>query len=305
MSTELETRIDLYTRVAQEMASGVIRRYSTSFGLASSILDKHTRQHIENIYSLVRLADEIVDGVAYEAGLSVERAGELLDALEADTEEAIASGYSTNLIVHAFAHSARVIGMTRGLTAPFFESMRMDLNKTEHTPESFDRYVYGSAEVVGLMCLEAFLHGEDASDANRETMVRGGRALGAAFQKINFLRDLGADFVTLGRSYFPGVTPDSLDDDTLTALLDDIDDDLTASAMALKLLPPAARRAVALAHALFDELSRRLRDTPANTLLARRVRVPGPVKAWIALKIGLGWLPSAPRISPARRKASV
>lgn len=294
MTTELETRIDLYTRVAQETASGVIRRYSTSFGLAASILEPATRQHIENIYSLVRLADEIVDGVAYEAGVSVERAGQLLDALEADTEEAMASGYSTNLIVHAFAHTSKTVGITPELTRPFFASMRMDLNKTAHTKESFDTYVYGSAEVVGLMCLEAFLHGHPISGADRDTMVRGGRALGAAFQKVNFLRDLGADFVTLGRSYFPDVTPDTLDDATLTRLLDDIDQDLTLSAEALRLLPRSARRAVALAHALFDELGRRLRATPADSLITKRVRVPGGVKLWIAIKIVSGWLPGAP-----------
>jgi phytoene/squalene synthetase len=294
VNTQLETRIDLYTRVAEETASGVIRRYSTSFGLASSILDKNTRQHIENIYSLVRLADEIVDGVAYEAGLTVERAGQLLDALEKDTEEAMASGYSTNLIVHAFAHTSKTVGITSELTRPFFESMRMDLNKTEHTDDTFDAYVYGSAEVVGLMCLEAFLHGHHVSDADKDTMVRGGRALGAAFQKVNFLRDLGADFVTLGRSYFPGVTPDSLDNATLTRLLDDIDSDLALSAQALRLLPPKPRRAVALAHALFDDLGRRLRHTPAEELISRRVRVPGSVKLWIAVKIFFGWLPQAP-----------
>ncbi len=294
MNTQLETRIDLYTRVAEETASGVIRRYSTSFGLASSILDKSTRQHIENIYSLVRLADEIVDGVAYEAGVSVKRAGELLNALEKDTAEAMETGYSTNLIVHAFAHTSKTVGITSTLTEPFFASMRMDLNNTEHTDESFDAYVYGSAEVVGLMCLEAFLHGHQVSSDDRETMVRGGRALGAAFQKVNFLRDLGADFVTLGRSYFPGVTPDSLDDSTLTRLLDDIDEDLVLSAKALRLLPPQARRAVALAHALFDELGRRLRKIPAEELIRQRVRVPGRVKFWIAVKIFLGWLPQPP-----------
>jgi phytoene synthase len=294
VNTQLETRIDLYTRVAEETASGVIRRYSTSFGLASSILDKATRQHIENIYSLVRLADEIVDGVAYEAGVSVERAGELLDALERDTEEAIASGYSTNLIVHAFAHTSKAVGITSAFTRPFFASMRMDLNNTEHTDDTFDAYVYGSAEVVGLMCLEAFLHGHYVSEADKTTMVRGGRALGAAFQKVNFLRDMGADFVTLGRSYFPGVTPDSLDNAKLTRLLDDIDHDLILSAQALRLLPAKPRRAVALAHALFDELGRRLRRTPAEELIQRRVRVPGAVKFWIAVKIFLGWLPQAP-----------
>jgi phytoene/squalene synthetase len=294
MAVDLDTRIDLYTRVAQETSAQVIRRYSTSFGLASRLLEPAARVHIGNLYALVRLADEIVDGVAEEAGVSRKKAGEMLDALEQDTERALELGYSTNLIVHAFAFSARQIGVGVDLTRPFFHSMRMDLTETTHTPDSFATYVYGSAEVVGLMCLEAFLHGHRVSDSDRETMVRGGRALGAAFQKVNFLRDLGADFVALGRSYFPNVTPDLLDDDTLGRLLDDIDNDLALSAEALRLLPRSSRKAVALAHALFDDLGRRLRKTPANTLLVERVRVPTARKLWIATKIAAGWLPSAP-----------
>ena len=107
MGAELDTRIDLYTRAAEKTASGIIRLYSTSFGLASRLLEPQSRRHIENIYSLVRLADEIVDGVATEAGLADAEARELLDRLEADTERAMETGYSTNLVVHAFAHSAR------------------------------------------------------------------------------------------------------------------------------------------------------------------------------------------------------
>ncbi len=304
MSAQLETRIDLYTRVAEETASGVIRRYSTSFGLASAILDRVTRQHIENIYSLVRLADEIVDGVAYEAGVSPAGARELLDTLEEDTERAMASGYSTNLIVHAFAHTAKTVGITPELTRPFFASMRMDLDKTQHTPESFSLYVYGSAEVVGLMCLRAFVHDRVTTEADKSTMVSGARALGAAFQKVNFLRDLGADFLALGRSYFPNVTPDSLDDRTVQELLDDIDRDLALSARALPLLPPGPRRAVALAHALFHELGRKLRQTPANELLVRRVRVSDSGKLWLAVKVLSGWLPKPPAHSFERRGES-
>lgn len=299
VNVTLDTRMNLYTQVAQETASQVIRRYSTSFGLASRILDASTRQHIDNIYSLVRLADEVVDGVATEAGVDLDTAGVLLDQLEAETERAMASGYSTNLIVHAFSHTARQVGIEVELTRPFFHSMRMDLHQTEHTPETFADYVYGSAEVVGLMCLDVFLHGRPVSPEDKATMVAGARALGAAFQKVNFLRDLRADFLALGRSYFPDVTPDSLDEATKHRLLDDIDNDLTHSAAALRLLPPTPRKAVALAHALFDELGRRLRRTPASEVIARRVRVPGAQKAWIATKIAFGWLPGAP-MSPQK-----
>jgi 15-cis-phytoene synthase len=295
VAVELETRIDLYTQVAQETSAGVIRRYSTSFGLASRLLDPRARVHIGNLYALVRLADEIVDGVAEEAGVTKKVAGEMLDALEADTERALATGYSTNLIVHAFAHSARKVGVGIELTRPFFHSMRMDLTETTHTPESFTEYVYGSAEVVGLMCLEAFLEGQPVSDVKRDTMVSGARALGAAFQKVNFLRDLGADVHALGRTYFPGVVVDELSEETKHALLDDIDRDLAESARALPLLPPGARRAVSLAHALFAALAERLRRTPAATLQTTRISVPNPTKALLASRVLLGWVPGTPK----------
>ena len=290
--TQLDTRIDLYTRAAEETASGVIRLYSTSFGLASRLLDPVPRRHIENIYSLVRLADEVVDGVAEEAGVEVDEAGEMLDRLEADTERAMQTGYSTNLIVHAFAHSARQVGIDTDLTRPFFASMRADLSATEHDDESFATYVYGSAEVVGLMCLKAFVHQLDYSPGQHKQMVSGARALGAAFQKVNFLRDLAVDFEALGRSYFPGVTPDSMDEATKNRLLDDIESDLDESARALPLLPGRSKKAVALAQALFDELGVRLRATPAEKLLVQRVSVPTSRKAQLALKVWSGWLPS-------------
>jgi len=289
--TQLDTRIDLYTRAAEETASGVIRLYSTSFGLASRLLDPVTRRHIENIYSLVRLADEVVDGVAEEAGVGREEAGELLDRLEADTHRALETGYSTNLIVHAFAHSARKVGIERDLTEPFFASMRADLHETEHDDDSFALYVYGSAEVVGLMCLKAFIQGHDYTPAQHEQMISGARALGAAFQKVNFLRDLAVDFEALGRSYFPSVTPDSMDEASKTRLLDDIDRDLAESARALPLLPKRSRKAVALAQALFDELGFRLRATPAEKILSERVSVPNARKAQLAAYVFAGWLP--------------
>jgi len=294
LAAELDTRIDLYTKAAEDTASGIIRLYSTSFGLASRLLEPQCRRHIENIYSLVRLADEVVDGVASEAGVADSEARDLLKRLEADTQRALETGYSTNLIVHAFAHSARQLGIGMDLVAPFFASMRADFDKVEHDQESFELYVYGSAEVVGLMCLQAFLVDHPGSDAERQTMVRGARALGAAFQKVNFLRDLAVDFEALGRSYFPGVTPDSLDEETKHRLLDDIDQDLELSAKALPLLPARPRRAVALAHALFDELGRQIRRTPAEDVMSSRASVPGWRKTTLALWVLAGGLPSAP-----------
>jgi 15-cis-phytoene synthase len=281
-------RLELYTDVAEQAASLVIRRYSTSFGLASRLLGPTIRQGVENVYALVRVADEIVDGGADEAGLERQVAARLLNELERDVERALDEGYSANLIVHAFARTARDAGFGTELTEPFFESMRMDLSQTQHDDESFRRYVYGSAEVVGLMCLRLFVVGQAYTDQQLVTLEAGARSLGAAFQKVNFLRDLQADVDALGRSYFPGIDVATLSEAQKTALVDDIDVDLAAAAATLPLLPRSSRRAVALAHGLFAELNRRIRATPASTLIHTRVRVPDPVKLRIALGASAG-----------------
>ncbi len=277
-------RLDLYRDVAEQTASLVIRRYSTSFGLAARLLGPAVRQPVENIYALVRVADEIVDGGAEEAGLDRLIAARLLNQLETETETAIEEGYSSNLVVHAFAGTARAAGFGAELTAPFFESMRMDLTATEHDQASFERYVYGSAEVVGLMCLRVFVQDSERSYTDDElaTLEIGARALGSAFQKVNFLRDLAADVEALGRSYFPGIDVAHLTEAQKIELVDDIDRELALAGASLALLPVSSRRAVATALGLFAELSRRLRKAPAASLLTTRVRVPDPVKFRIA-----------------------
>jgi phytoene/squalene synthetase len=281
-------RLELYDDVARQAAALVIRRYSTSFGMACRLLGARVRPHVEAIYALVRVADEIVDGAATEAGVGRDGAARLLDDLEGQTDRAVAEGYGSDLVVHAFARTARFGGFGRELTAPFFASMRADLDECTHDAESLARYIYGSAEVVGLMCLRVFLaddlaHGGPLRDAAEAAELEtGARALGAGFQKVNFLRDLHADAEVLGRSYFPGVDTGAFGEDDKVRLLDDIDADLAVAARAIPLLPANSRRAVALAHGLFAELSRRLRATPAPRLLAARVRVPDPVKLRIA-----------------------
>ncbi len=285
---QARAQTDLYDRVAHQTAKGVIYAYSTSFGMATKLLAQPVRGQVEDIYALVRLADEIVDGVAATAGVPAAEIRRMLDELESETERAMATGYSTNLIVHAFARTARATGITPELTRPFFASMRADITEATHTPESFDAYVYGSAEVVGLMCLQAFLAEGTYTPHERERFVTGARALGAAFQKVNFLRDLSADVDALGRSYFPGVDITTLDDATKLDLVANIDADLAVSAAVVPDLPASSRRAVALAQSLFAELNRRIARTPAAALKNTRVRVPNPVKARLALAALLG-----------------
>lgn len=286
----MSTRLKLYDRVAEDAASIVIRSYSTSFSAASRLLGVDVRQHVENIYALVRIADEIVDGGAEEAGLDLISTSRQLTELERETELAMEQGFSSNLIVHAFALTAREVSFGAELTAPFFESMRMDLSQKVHDQASFERYVYGSAEVVGLMCLCAFLHGHDVTDDKRAKLEHGARALGAAFQKVNFLRDLADDFETLGRSYFPGIDVATFTEEEKVRLLDDLDNDLRDAAIGSE-LPPSSRKAVALAHSLFAQLSKRIRATPASELVRTRVRVPDVVKLRLAAAAAIGVSP--------------
>jgi phytoene synthase len=267
---------DLYDCVCEGSAAVVIRHYSSSFGLASRLLAEPVRTQVRNVYALVRVADEIVDNPDPELGK--EPRDRMLTWLHEDVRHALQTGYSANLVVHAFARVALACGIGEELIDPFFASMRMDLDVTAHTPESFDRYVYGSAEVVGLMCLRAFLAAEPGRDAEYHRLAPGARRLGAAFQKLNFLRDLAEDHDTLRRSYFPHVDVDGFCDDDRDRILLDIDADLAAAGAVVPDLPGTSRRAVHVAHATFSELARRLRVTPASEIRRTRVRVPDAVK---------------------------
>lgn len=285
---QTSTGLSLYTEAAQRASAEVIEAYSTSFGWASKLLGKNEQQPVRNIYALVRVADEIVDGAADEAH---DNPSKLLDELEAETYRALDSGFSTNLVVHAFAHTAREVGIKRDIIEPFFHSMRMDLTEREHDQKSFDTYVYGSAEVVGLMCLKVFMAGQEYSKEERVTLIAGARALGAAFQKVNFLRDLSADFKKLGRSYFPNVNVANFDAATQLRLIEDIQADLLTSAKTLPLLPAGSRKAVAAAQMFFEALNERIRNTPAEVLIETRISVPNAQKLVILAKALLGVVP--------------
>lgn len=280
--------LELYERAAHRGAAIVIREYSTSFGLASKLLAPQIRPEIENIYALVRVADEIVDGAAAAAGLSIEEQRECLDAMQAETLRAMQRGYSSDLIVHAFARTARRAGIEPELLLPFFASMRRDLDTAPFTEESLREYIYGSAEVVGLMCLRVFLVGEYANDNERRRMEHGARKLGSAFQKINFLRDIAADYEALGRRYFPGVDPIAITEEQKAAIVADIRADLAAANAVIPRLPAGCRRAIRAASAFFCELTNRVDATPAAQLAQQRVRVSGPNKLRILATVLVG-----------------
>lgn len=275
------TGLSLYTQIAHRSSAGVIGAYSTSFGLASRMLARTERGRIADVYALVRVADEIVDGPGKEAGLCEDDVRAVLDGLETETLAALERGFSANLIVHAFASTARETGITPELVTPFFASMRMDLDPDRvYDDADYRRYIYGSAEVVGSMCLRVFAQ-EAPGTVIDEELEEGARRLGAAFQKVNFLRDLGDDCDRLGRTYMPGFDVATFTDGDKNAVADEIDDDLRVARLAIRRLPPRSRRATTVAADLFSRLNERLRATPARQLRTQRVSVPTSVKAGV------------------------
>ncbi|MCS3844382.1 phytoene/squalene synthase family protein [Microbacterium sp. AK031] len=282
------TDLPLYTATANASARVVIRRYSTSFGWASRLLPGSMRDHIARIYALVRIADELVDGPAEAAGVDRETRAAMLDDLEAETERALRRGFSTNLVVHAFAVTARAHGIGIELCGPFFASMRRDLDSVVFDQAQLDEYIHGSAEVVGLMCVAVFEAGIVREHSERERLQEGARRLGAAFQKVNFLRDFSGDHDDLGRTYLAAAAPTSpapaLTDEAKTEAIASIRQDLRVADGAIPLLDPACRPAVWAARAMFGELTDRLDAAPASVLMTTRVRVPDYVKARILMR---------------------
>ncbi|WP_402843256.1 phytoene/squalene synthase family protein [Microbacterium sp. GXS0129] len=282
--------LDQFTAIAERAASGVIRSYSTSFGLASRLLGARHRQHVRNVYAMVRIADEIVDGVAAQAGLTPADQHAALTEYAEQTHRAMRSGYSSNIVLHAFARTARASGIDTDLTQPFFSSMQDDLDGSDASPTqlrthdaaSHARYVHGSAEVVGLMCLRIFLRNTPVSATEDAALVHGAQQLGAAFQNVNFLRDLADDTDRLRRGYLSG-------DGCLTAAQRDewvriIRQQLDDADQSIPLLPRDARAAVRSAHGLFAALTDRVAHTPVEVLYRQRVRVPDAQKAAIAAR---------------------
>jgi len=277
------TSLAQYDDAAQAAAGQVIRRYSTSFGLGARLLPRAMRRHIESIYAMVRVADEVVD--TYRGS----DAGTVLAGFESSVQGAMSGHFSTDLVSHAFGVTSRAVGITQDQTDPFFASMRMDLSPHAHDAESFARYVFGSAEVVGEMCLAVFLNTAKGARPLPADAVVGARRLGAAYQKINFLRDLAMDDEQLGRSYFPGITASTLSDSQLVGLVADCRADIVAAESCLPVLPRRARVAVRTTIDIYSRLLNDIAATPAAELVTTRVRVPHPAKLAIAARNAWPW----------------
>jgi len=230
------------------------------------MLSKSIRQDIYNIYGFVRFADEIVDSFhAYDKK-------DLFNKFEYDLELALDNKISLNPILNAFQHTYHNYNIDKSLVDSFMNSMRMDLHKSAYlTDEEYKAYIYGSADVVGLMCLKVFVKGdEDKYNDLKDTAM----ALGSAFQKVNFLRDLKADHDELNRTYFPNTDLANLDENTKQFIIDDIENDFAKGLEGIKKLPIEAKFGVFMAYRYYKQLLKKLKRTPALDIKNSRIRVP-------------------------------
>ncbi|PKQ27210.1 MAG: squalene synthase [Actinobacteria bacterium HGW-Actinobacteria-4] len=272
-----------YDIAAQAAAAQVITQYSTSFNLGARLLPRAMRHHIESVYAMVRVADEVVDTYRGPAARAV------LDDFETEIHQALERGFSANLVAHAFSKTATAVGIGIEQITPFFTSMRMDLDTSSHNDESFSEYIYGSAAVIGEMCLAVFLNTGKGPQPLPAESVAGARALGNAYQKVNFLRDLATDDGELGRSYFPGVTAANLTDETLAGLVADCRADIATAQTCLPSLPRRARIAVETTVDIYARLLDDIAATPAAKLVSRRVRVRNSTKLVMAARNACPW----------------
>lgn len=254
----------IYDAVCISTSRKTTRAFSTSFSLGVRLLDERFRDPIHAIYGFVRFADEIVDTFHEHPQ------GELFDRFRKDTELAIEQRISLNPILHSFQFVVRRFGIEQNLIDTFLDSMEMDLRRGNHDQTSFDQYILGSAEVVGLMCLRVFCNGDTT---HYEKLKPHAMSLGSAFQKVNFLRDLKQDNQDLGRTYFPGTDLNALTADQKQRIEDDIQADFEHAEIGIRQLPKGARIGVHLAYLYYLCLYKKIRSTPASELFTRRISV--------------------------------
>ncbi len=256
----------LYDVVSYECSKLVTNRYSTSFSLGTRLLDSSIRTDIYNIYGFVRFADEIVDSF-HEFNKE-----KLLNRFEEDLMHAIKYKISLNPILNSFQFTVNDKKIDLKLIQAFLESMRMDLNKNNYkTKGEYQKYIYGSADVVGLMCLKVFVNGDTSKYQKLKPYAM---SLGSAFQKVNFLRDLNADFENLERTYFPNLNVSSFDEKTKDKIINEIETDFDNAVKGIFLLPESSRLGVYIAYQYYNKLLLKLKNTPSKKIQSARIRVP-------------------------------
>lgn len=255
----------IFDNVSYDCSKTVTKTYSTSFSLATKMLSKSIRQDIYNIYGFVRFADEIVDS------FHDYNKENLFNKFEYDLELAIKNKISLNPILNSFQYTFHRYNIDKVQVEAFMNSMRMDLYKSKYlTEEEYKKYIYGSADVVGLMCLKVFVKGnEEKYNELKDTAM----SLGSAFQKVNFLRDLKADHEELNRTYFPNTDLANLDENSKQFIIDDIESDFAQGLEGIKKLPMEAKFGVFMAYRYYRQLLKKLKRTPALDIKNARIRV--------------------------------
>jgi len=270
--------IELFHKVSQECSRVVTKRYSTSFSSAIRLLHKDLRASIFNIYGFVRFADEIVDTFHNYDKTS------LLEQFRKETYNAIRLGISLNPILNSFQKTVNEYNIDNGLIDAFFHSMEMDLTRQVYDSDRYNEYIYGSAEVVGLMCLCIFCEGNKEMYFKLESPAR---SLGAAFQKVNFLRDVKADYNGLSRTYFPGCDFNNFTSLQKDRIEKDIQNDFKQAYKGILQLPLKARFGVYVAYKYYMSLFKKIKRTQPARILESRIRIPAYRKAMIVVRAGV------------------
>jgi 15-cis-phytoene synthase len=270
--------LELFNTTSENCSRIVTENYSTSFSSAINILHRDLRKPIFNIYGFVRLADEIVDSFhSHDKVL-------LLQQFKQETFDAIERGISLNPILNSFQLTVNQYSIDHKLIHAFFHSMEMDLNKTKYDVEGYKEYIYGSAEVVGLMCLYIFCEGDKAQYQKLENAAR---SLGAAFQKVNFLRDIKADYNGLARIYFPGCDFNNFTNCDKQQIETDIENDFKQAYDGILQLPLKAKFGVYVAYKYYLSLFKKIRRMQPARVLESRIRIPNYRKAMIIFRAGV------------------
>jgi len=267
-----------YDKVSYDLSRLFTEAYSTSFSLGISRLGKPLQAPVYAIYGFVRLADEIVDS------FHDHDKQDLFNRFCKDVDKALDEKISLNPLLNSFQEVVHKYGIEKDLIDTFLKSMEMDLTEKKYDRESFNTYVLGSAEVVGLMCLRVFVNGDERS---YQTLKPLGMSLGAAYQKINFLRDIKADFEGMGREYFPCFKLENFDDEKKREIEQEIETDFKVGLSGIKNLPDSSAFGVYLSYVYYYSLFNKIRKTPASVLITKRIRIPDFLKFLLMLKASL------------------
>lgn len=264
----------LYDELSYAVSEATTKKYSTSFSLGILALHPSIRNAVYAIYGYVRLADEIVDSFH-----DFDRA-ELLERFRIQSDQALEEGISLNPILNSFQATVSKYNIDRTLIDQFLHSMKMDLKPVDYDSELYREYIFGSAEVVGLMCLQVFVEGNKSM---YESLKSYAMKLGSAFQKVNFLRDLKNDYQVLGRTYFPNIKHGTFNDDIKKQIEEEIEMEFKEAFAGIKKLPDSSRYGVYLAYKYYRALFIKIKNVPAESIIYERIRIPNGKKLSLAM----------------------